>query len=61
MVHGIVGTKKEILGQDTDPLDIIRVLVNDLYDDDNYERLLEGKDYAVTVYKEIYKEKPYWI
>ena len=52
--------KKEILGQDTEPLDIIRVLVNDLYDDDNYENLMKGKKYAIKVYKDIYGEKPYW-
>lgn len=52
--------KKEILGQDTESLDIIRVLVNDLYDDDNYENLMKAKKYAINVYKEIYGEKPYW-
>lgn len=52
--------KKEILGQITDPIDIIRVLVNDLYDNDNYDKLMDGKKFAVDLYKELYNEKPYW-
>ena len=52
--------KRDVLGQDTDALDIIRVLINDLYDGDNYKNLMNAKEYTVNVYKEIYGEKPYW-
>lgn len=52
--------KKDILGQDTDAIDIIRVLTNDLYDNDNFEKLMESKKYVIKVYKEIYGEDPYW-
>ncbi len=51
--------KKDILGQDLDPVDIIRVLVNDF--DDNVENVNITKIYVKKVYKDIYKEDPYWI
>ena len=52
--------KKDILGQDTDAIHIIRVLTNDLYDNGNYEDIIESKKYVVNVYKEIYGQEPYW-
>ena len=51
--------KKDVLGQDLDPVDIIRVLVNDF--DDNIENIGNAKKYVAKVYKDIYNEKPYWI
>lgn len=51
--------KKEILGQEIDPTDIIQVLVNDF--NDNIDAINEAKDYISNVYEEYYCEKPYWI
>lgn len=51
--------KKDILGQDLDPVDIIRVLVNDF--DDNIENITKAKKYVKKLYKNIYKEEPYWV
>lgn len=50
--------KRDILGQDIDPLDIIQVLVNDY--DENEEAILEAKDYICNAYKNAYGEKPFW-
>lgn len=50
--------KKEILGQDLNPLDIIQVLVNDY--DDNETQILEARKYIEKVYKDTYGKKPYW-
>lgn len=50
--------KKEILGQDLDPLDIIQVLVNDY--DDNEKQILNARKYIEKVYSKTYGEKPYW-
>lgn len=50
--------KKEILGQELDPLDVVRVLVNDY--DENEENIIQAKEYVVSVYKKTYGEKPYW-
>lgn len=51
--------KKDILGQDLDPVDIIRVLVNDF--DDNIDNVKNAKKYVKKIYKDIYIEDPYWI
>lgn len=51
--------KKEILGQDLDPTDIIRVLVNDF--DENVKELNGAKSYVKKYYKKIYGEDPFWI
>lgn len=51
--------KKEILGQDIDPLDIIQVLVNDF--DDHETEIREAKEYVKKVYISIHKDIPYWI
>lgn len=50
--------KKEILGQDIDPLDIIQVLVIDF--DDNEKEIFEAKKYICDAYKEVYGEVPFW-
>lgn len=50
--------KKDILGQSLDPVDIIRVLVNDY--NKNVKRTQQAKDYVHKVYKEIYHETPNW-
>lgn len=50
--------KKEILGQDLDPIDIVQVLVNDY--DDNEKSIVEAKKYIANVYEVTYGEKPYW-
>ena len=50
--------KKEILGQELDPLDVVRVLVNDY--DENEKSIVEAKEYVIAVYKKTYGEKPYW-
>lgn len=51
--------KKDILGQDLDPVDIIRVLANDF--DDNIDDIKKAKKYVKKLYKDIYKEDPYWV
>lgn len=51
--------KKDILGQDLDPVDIIRVLVNDY--DDNIQNVEDAKTYIKKVYKDTYGEFPFWI
>ncbi len=51
--------KKEILGQDLDPLDVIRVLVNDY--NKNEDSMIKAQKYVVKVYKDIYKESPKWL
>ena len=51
--------KKDILGQELDPVDIIRVMVNDY--DSNIDGIEEAKKYLKTYYKETYDEDPYWI
>ena len=51
--------KKEILGQDIDPTDIIQVLVNDY--DENKKVIDKAKRYISKVYKDTYGEKPHWI
>ncbi len=50
--------KREILGQDIDPLDIIQVLVNDF--DDNEEELTEAKQYICNAYKSAFGSTPFW-
>lgn len=50
--------KKEILGQDIDPLDIIQVLVNDY--DENTEVIQEAKDYVIDAYENSYGARPFW-
>lgn len=50
--------KKDILGQDLDPVDIIRVLVNDY--DKNKNEIEEAQKYVVDLYKKIYKDNPKW-
>lgn len=51
--------KKDILGQELDPVDIIRVLVNDY--DSNIQNVEDAKLYIKKVYKETYGENPSWI
>ena len=51
--------KKEILGQEIDPTDIIQVLVTDF--DDNVSKINDAKEYIKKVYKDYYCEDPYWI
>ena len=50
--------KKEILGQDLDPIDIIQVLVNDF--DDNETSVQRAKEYVVKTYKKTYGNAPFW-
>ena len=50
--------KRDILGQDIAPTDIIQVLVNDY--DSNEKGILKAKKYVAKVYKDTYKESPYW-
>ena len=50
--------KKDILGQDIAPTDIIQVLVNDY--DENEKSILKAKKYVAKIYKDTYKEYPYW-
>lgn len=50
--------KKDILGQNIAPTDIIQVLVNDY--DDNEKSILKAKKYVAKIYKDTYKETPYW-
>lgn len=47
--------KKDILGQDLDPLDIIRVLVNDY--DEHEEEVLAAQEYVEKVYAKVYGKK----
>ena len=51
--------KKDVLGQSLDPVDIIRVIVNDY--DDNIEGVEEAKKYIKEFYHKTYGEFPYWI
>ncbi|MBQ3023381.1 MAG: hypothetical protein IJD91_08685 [Clostridia bacterium] len=50
--------KKEILGQDLDPIDVIQVMVNDF--DDNEDKIKLAKEYIVKLYKKVYGEEPFW-
>ena len=50
--------KKEVLGQDIAPTDIIQVLVNDY--DDHENDVNEAKDYIRTIYSQTYHDIPYW-
>ena len=50
--------KKDILGQDLAPTDVIRVLVNDY--DDNEDGFEAARDYAKEYYKKIYGCYPFW-
>ena len=51
--------KKDVLGQELDPVDIIRVMVNDY--DSNIEKIRDAKEYLKSLYKDTYGEPPYWI
>lgn len=51
--------KRDILGQDLDPVDIIRVMVNDY--DDNRSKVNEAKEYVKKVYEMMYIDSPTWI
>lgn len=51
--------KKDILGQDLDPLDIIRTLVNDY--DDHIEEMDAAQQYIKNVYEKTYNNLPAWI
>ena len=44
--------KKDILGQDLDPLDILRVLVNDY--DEHEEEIIAAKNYVDKIYAQTY-------
>lgn len=50
--------KKEILGQFISTTDIMQILITNL--DDNMEEIRKAKVYIKKVYKETYKEEPYW-
>lgn len=50
--------KKEILGQFISTTDIMQILITNL--DDNMEEIKKAKEYIKKVYKETYKEDPYW-
>lgn len=50
--------KKEILGQFISTTDIMQILITNL--DDNMEEIKKEKEYIKKVYKETYKEEPYW-
>ena len=50
--------KKEILGQFISTIDIMQILITNL--DDNMEEIKKAKEYIKKVYKETYKEEPYW-
>ena len=50
--------KKEILGQFISTTDIMQILITNL--DDNMEEIKKAKEYIKKVYKETYKEEPYW-
>ena len=50
--------KKDILGQDLAPTDVIRVLVNDY--DPNEDGFEASRDYAREYYKKIYGNYPFW-
>lgn len=51
--------KKEILGQEIDPIDIIQVLVTDF--DENEAETLAAKKYILELYKKTYGEGTYWL
>ena len=51
--------KKDILGQELNPSDILRVLVNDF--DDHLKDVDEAKHYIKNYYYKIYKEEPFWL
>ena len=50
--------KRDILGQDIDPLDIIQVLVNDY--DDHTDEIIEAKNYICSAYFDMYGIEPFW-
>lgn len=50
--------KKDILGQELDPANVIRVLVNDY--DENEAAISDAKKYIAKVYKKTYGEAPHW-
>lgn len=51
--------KKDVLGQEINTEDIIQVLVNNL---DGYKNEIDAaKKYIAKIYKDTYKEEPYWI
>ena len=50
--------KKEILGQDLSPIDVIQVMVNDF--DENEESVIAAKKYIRELYIKTYDEIPYW-
>lgn len=50
--------KKDILGQELDSLDVLRVLVNDF--EENETKILEAKKLCVKLYKDTYGKDPYW-
>ena len=51
--------KKEILGQEISPFDIIQVFVNDY--DDHEEEIKETVEYIKNIYSQIYGEIPFWL
>ena len=51
--------KKDILGQELDPTDVIRILVNDF--DDHEQDVEETKKYIKNIYKDTYGDNPKWI
>ena len=50
--------KKEILGQELNPLDVVQVLVNDY--DENEKSMIKAKNFVARVYKSTYGNEAYW-
>lgn len=50
--------KRDILGQELNTLDILRVLLNDF--DENQDKILAAKEKCAKEYYKRYKEWPYW-
>ena len=51
--------KKEILGQEISPLDIIQLFVNDY--DDHENEIREAIEYIKNIYFQTYDEIPFWL
>lgn len=50
--------KKEVLGQDLSPTDIIQVLVTDF--DDHEHEIEKARDYIKNLYQRVYGDTPFW-
>ena len=51
--------KREILGQEIDPVDIIQVFVNDF--DDHEDEIIEAREYIKSIYQKTYDDTPFWL